>query len=181
MIRRVLFSLAIFILPLSSKASLITSDDTLGNPLVTGAVQFFNQYIAPNTTFAYSLNFTTDSNAAKSSLAVIGLELSGVSGFTGPLTISLYRNKYYAGQSTDVLELVASTVGSTLSNISVLPSRAYAFVVEGRTGGTPNNVFSGSVSISGVPIPDAAWLFGAALVGAALVKRRRGQYGGELS
>lgn len=160
-------------LSLNTHAAVVTSDQNVGTPLVTGSIQFFNGIVGPNSSFVHSVHFTTDGNAEKGSGAVIGLELDGVSGFIGPLTISLYEDNYVTGDNTSALSLVQSVSGTNLNNINVKMNTNYSFVIEGVTDSTPNNAFSGSVAVSGVPIPAAAWMFSTAIIGLGCIGRTR--------
>jgi hypothetical protein len=166
------FALASF----GANAANITSDQNGGQPLVTGAAVFINENIDVGVSkpFAHSVYFTTDGSGALGSASAVGLELSGVSGFDGPLTISLFKERLEKGQASTTIA-IASIVGSNLSDIMVAANTAYSFVIEGTLSqsGGGNGFLSGAVSVSEVPLPAAFWLFGSGLVGVAGIARRR--------
>ncbi len=175
-----LLALAGLVVPLVSHAATITSDEGAGNPLATGAIYTFAETIGADQSFAHSVHFSTDANAGQGSGAVIGLELDGVSDFEDafgedrPFRISLFQDNYVTGESTSVATRVAWTTGNSLNNVAVDTNAQYSFVIEGVTGeSAPNNTFSGLVSISQVPVPAAAWLFGSAVLGLAGYARKR--------
>jgi hypothetical protein len=158
---------------ITANAALVTSDESAGHPLPSGSVYIFDETIGASTTFAHSIHFSTDGSAGSGSAASVGLELDGVSSFIGDFTISLYEGIFSTGADTSGGTLVASTTGTNLSNVAIQINTNYSFIIEGLTGSTPTNVLTGSVGISPIPVPAAAWLFGSALLGLAGMKRRK--------
>lgn len=158
---------------MAASAAIITGDESAGSPLPSGVPYVFDETIGPNTSFANAITFTTDTSAQLGSISGVALELSGVSGFVGPFTISLYEGILTTGADTAGAVLVDTSAGPGLSNVPVAANADYTFVIEGLSAGTPVNIYTGAVAISDVPLPGAAWLFGSALVGLAAVSRRR--------
>lgn len=172
-------------LSLSTQAAIITSDENAGF-LPTGGIYVYFEVIGDGIDFAHAVNFTTDSNAQLSSGTVIDLELLGVSGFTGDLTMSLYEGTFQTNDSTigatlaspsATMTVPATSGGISLANIPVLVNQNYSLVIEGMTIIDPdpidNNTITGSISVSGVPVPGAAWLFGSAVLGLGCIGRTR--------
>lgn len=76
----------------------------------------------------------------------------------------------YSGSNTDLLALAAAGVGTQTASFSFTLPVSLTQLFESNTVTTATS-FSGS--ISAVPIPAAAWLFGSAMLGFAAVARRK--------
>ncbi len=63
--------------------------------------------------------------------------------------------------------------GFTVTNLSAHPT-AYTLMVTGNADGTAGGLYAGLMTVTAVPLPPAAILFGSVLAGLAVVARKRG-------
>lgn len=162
---------------ISSAAPLVTHIDNLGI-VGTDATPVTATETVGIGEFWYSLNFTTDADAAVGSLASIGLEIIGA-GFDGGFDAAAYIGPDAPlAVGSDLALAVPVAVSSSpdpavfVIDAIVNPSTDYSFVVHG-TGLGDTSTIASIVGISSVPVPAAAYLFGTGLIGLAGVARRR--------
>lgn len=174
-----LFAVSALMLALSAAqaAPLVTHIDNLG-VLGSDATPIAATETVGIGEFVYALNFTTDPDAAVGSIATIGLELTG-SGFIGGFDAFAFTGAGVPlAVGSDLGPLVPFATSSSpdpaifVIDAVVNPSTTYSFVVSGEGAGATSTVAS-LVGISSVPVPAAAPLFGAALLGLAGIARRR--------
>lgn len=170
-------SAALLTISSGANAAVVTGDERVNSPFklfitTDGEPVVIDETFGPSEEFYHSFRFRTDSEAQQGSSAVVGLDLDGLSGFEGDLVISLYQGNYREGD-TIVGSPIATATGTNLSNVGVLASTQYSLIISGLTTATPFNIITGSIAVTSVPLPAAAWLFGSALLGLTMVARRR--------
>lgn len=138
-----------------------------GNPLGTGTYNFDAQVTKKTASFFDEWRFTLASlsNAESEVVNVISGQGKNISG--------LYFSLFSANANYVIQSAVAGCTSVLACSAAGLASGQYVLHVGGSGTGNGGGAYDGTLTITAVPLPPAAILFGSVLFGLAVVGRRR--------
>lgn len=132
--------------------------NTISGTLADGSITTFSNDATVNGEFTDTWEFTlgpahSDVQVILNNVAVGGGLVFNIAGLTGTL----------------------DGIGGLVFTAANLAAGPHTLTVSGTGTGALGGLYSGSLSVTAVPLPAAAWLFGSAVLGLSLVSRRKQQ------
>ncbi|MDQ1303787.1 MAG: hypothetical protein QG595_1770 [Pseudomonadota bacterium] len=128
--------------------------------------------------FIFTIPVGAGTNSVTSSISIPGsLQISGLQSrlFALPLGYTGGALGACPGGCLAVwgAEVLAANVTYTVLNPTLLGPGSYVLQIRGDATGAFGGSYSGVLNLTAIPVPAAVWLFGSALGGLGLLKRRR--------
>lgn len=162
-----------------------TGPGTINNPLVPSSLTFGNSFTAPTPAFVGIYGFFDDYiftiPGATTNAISTTIDLSTLLQISN-LQQRLYNYATNPGITTGPaiggsIDAWTSPIGS-FGTVAILPTTVlapgtYVLQTRGTVTGTFGGSYAGTMNLTAVPVPAAAWLLGSGLVGLAGVARKR--------